>query len=135
MSLTDLSNGERLTVENQKRSPLLRLPAELRNRVYDLVFQGTILYVPPSLSYRESIARPDGRKRPTVSLTATSRQIRHEAMPVLHRCIMFDMSEWRLFNLESTTDAFRVMDYNTWRCIESIAINGKVASRLANGLH
>lgn len=61
------------TEANQRNSPLLRLPGEIRNKIYEYTFSGTSVYA-RNLRPR----RKDLRPHPSLVLL-TCRQIRHEA--------------------------------------------------------
>ena len=65
------------TQQNQVNSPLLRLPAELRNKIYRLVFDAATLKkdISPTSSGRYKVALDSSR------LSRVCRQIRFEAAP------------------------------------------------------
>jgi hypothetical protein len=76
------------TAENQVNSPLLRLPPELRNRIYSFVFAprvARVIYLSTNLSYT------------TWPLTTLGvcRQIRFEASPILFANITFDLRAFK----------------------------------------
>jgi hypothetical protein len=69
---------------NQRNSPLLRLPAELRNRIYELVFHNTTLCV---IQLRTlSLTMPASRSS---GLLHTCRQTRNEASGILFSQAIF----------------------------------------------
>ncbi|KAF2846312.1 hypothetical protein T440DRAFT_521876 [Plenodomus tracheiphilus IPT5] len=86
----DLGALESKTLENQPNSPLLRLPAELRNKIYmytlpektvEVVFQAFRSYLYPGHLLPCSSA----------SLVLTRRQIRHEALPLFYAYCTFQL--------------------------------------------
>ncbi|KAF1840622.1 uncharacterized protein K460DRAFT_259121, partial [Cucurbitaria berberidis CBS 394.84] len=73
------------TLRNQRESPLLRLPGEIRNRIYDYAFSGHIVHVlGPSREYpmyRATDWQPTGYSLSTLNNTTTlCRQIRSETV-------------------------------------------------------
>lgn len=76
---------------NQLESPFLRLPAEIRNQIYEHVF-GPIVWVDP-LVFRDPWDRDN--KPPNwveFPLLETCCQINHEAMPIAFRNCTFDFT-------------------------------------------
>ncbi|EAT87658.1 hypothetical protein SNOG_05267 [Parastagonospora nodorum SN15] len=64
---------------NQKRSPLLRLPAEIRYRIYELIFTGATVYVlSPHMGYETKPIEWTA----TLSPISACRQIHHEAKAI-----------------------------------------------------
>ncbi|KAH3997440.1 hypothetical protein HBI70_070760 [Parastagonospora nodorum] len=64
---------------NQKRSPLLRLPAEIRYRIYELIFTGATVYVlSPHMGYETKPIEWTA----TLSPIGACRQIHHEAKAI-----------------------------------------------------
>ena len=88
------------TQENQVRSPLLCLPAELRNRIYELVFSTAAVKARPllrTLSVKVHPAWDDPKVYPdydgprgTMALLQTCRQINTEAMQFFLSTMTFD---------------------------------------------
>ncbi|KAF9693858.1 hypothetical protein EKO04_008540 [Ascochyta lentis] len=66
-----------ITHGNQLHSPFLRLPAEIRNRIYHFAFD-TATIRPGSVNYDEQDATP---YQDAETLLYVCRQIRHEALP------------------------------------------------------
>ncbi|KAI4272829.1 MAG: hypothetical protein LQ337_005045 [Flavoplaca oasis] len=64
--------------------PFLRLPAEIRNQIYELclVVDGTINPYP--VHYQDSRVVPEGQSKPSVALLRVSKQIKAEARPIYH---------------------------------------------------
>ncbi|KAH3948448.1 hypothetical protein HBH53_099490 [Parastagonospora nodorum] len=77
----DLGNLHREAIarRNQKRSPLLRLPAEIRYRIYELIFTGATVYVlSPHMGYETKPIEWTA----TLSPIGACRQIHHEAKAI-----------------------------------------------------
>jgi hypothetical protein len=70
------------TQSNQRNSPLLRLRAKFRNRIYELAFAGETVYVYPGESTN---ANP-------IHLVQICKQIRHEASSLFYTRCTFEMS-------------------------------------------
>jgi hypothetical protein len=77
----DLAN----TALNQKHSPLLHLPAELRNQVYGYVFSNLVFQLAEA-EHWDSPRPRDKRSDDALVLTATCHQVRQEAklLPFVH---------------------------------------------------
>jgi hypothetical protein len=70
------------TAANQRNSPLLRLPAELRNRVYELASRDAMVHIKTLedfVSQQETINDSTG----VIALPLVCKQIHHEAVPRL----------------------------------------------------
>src|SRR4051812_21461224 len=76
---------------NQRNSPLLRLPAELRTRIYDLVFTDTSVHVKSAFVRGLYNATVDSHK-PVVGLLCSCRQLYHEALPAYYELCTFDFN-------------------------------------------
>lgn len=86
-------------LRNQSESPLLRLPPELRNKIYKyaLSFDRVYFTLNPAgyrLFYQEDPAHNDperGTEEILTALTRACRQLRHEAAPLFFSCNEFSM--------------------------------------------
>jgi hypothetical protein len=78
------------TLANQSTSPLLRLPAELRNRIYTLTFSNKIVRVVPSRL--RGASGQDNKYTGPVALLLTSRQLYAETSNLFLRTCIFDIS-------------------------------------------
>jgi hypothetical protein len=82
------------TLKNQLASPLLRLPAEIRNKIYTYVGYSTTVTVDIVSTDFYDTDKPVSHlyfKLP--ALQKSSKQIRHEASSILHRLATFDFVE------------------------------------------
>lgn len=76
------------TLRNQQQSPLPRLPAELRNKIYGYTLGHQLIHVDRNHReeerYRFMLESCDTAVNPTIllALTETSQQLRHEALPM-----------------------------------------------------
>ncbi|EAT87451.1 hypothetical protein HBH56_051240 [Parastagonospora nodorum] len=86
---------EAITQANQRTLLLLKLPAELRNRVYEAVcLHSTISILPKNIIYHPGMFSPNATKhRSGLPLVQVCRQIRHESMPTFLRHTTFDLTE------------------------------------------
>jgi hypothetical protein len=77
---------------NQRNSPLLKLPAEVRNCIYEYAFaRGSIDFMKDSASSDDS--SPHTRKHQGASaLIHVCRQVRHEALPIFYTNTTFHFS-------------------------------------------
>ncbi|KAH4107712.1 hypothetical protein HBH92_110310 [Parastagonospora nodorum] len=74
---------EWINQRNQRESRLLRLPAEIRNMIFDLACQDTAINIP----YIALVQPREPHKRAhqgSSALLHTSRQVRHEAHPIFY---------------------------------------------------
>jgi hypothetical protein len=93
---------------NSLNSPLLRLPAELRNRIFALTVKGAVAFVLPRHAKKHGDAADTGETRANSTLepprpgstgaqklfplSATCRQLRYEASPLFYKFYTFDLS-------------------------------------------
>jgi hypothetical protein len=85
------------TQENQKNSPFLRLPPELRNKIYELALdEGTVQMRRRYLAPPSFLAQHD--KHGPQNLVLTCRQIHHEALPLLYKLCTFVFDQGSLDN-------------------------------------
>jgi hypothetical protein len=85
---THIANEFSSTEQNQRTSPLLRLPPELRNRIYGYVFEprvSRVIFPSTELGYTTW---------PLTTLGAC-RQIRYEASPICFANITFDLRPFK----------------------------------------
>ncbi|KAF2833665.1 hypothetical protein CC86DRAFT_376788 [Ophiobolus disseminans] len=83
----DAQIGRDITTEvNSQVSGLLRLPAEVRNKIYKLACQGIVVY-PKKLSFHSHTIRG-----PLFTILHICRQIRHEARLILYCTALFDVN-------------------------------------------
>ncbi|KAF2833552.1 hypothetical protein CC86DRAFT_400176 [Ophiobolus disseminans] len=118
---------ERVTQQNQIRSPLLRLPAELRNRIYEFTFLGTGVkiqsLVPRSRNPRwmrqNLISNLESQSawRTALSLLGSCRQIHHEALSISYEACMFDV--------DSVTSSTQYVLYTYVRLVQKLLISQK----------
>ena len=111
------------TRENQTRSPLLLLPAELRNRIYELAFPTAAVKVHPAWDDPKVYLDYDG-PRGIIALLQTCRQINAEAMQFFLSTLTFDTEPCSLhgftglFGKEKaalvTSIIFKPSDIATW---------------------
>jgi hypothetical protein len=84
---------------NQRNSPLLRLPAELRNRIYHYTFMGSSVEV-RQVGYRNMFVVVSDTFQRTVSLLLVCHQLYHEALSTFYE----------LSALEFTHSGMRLME-------------------------
>ncbi|KAL9626880.1 MAG: hypothetical protein Q9204_006967 [Flavoplaca sp. TL-2023a] len=64
--------------------PFLRLPAEIRNQIYELCLLVDGSINPYPVHYQDSRVVPEGQSKPSVALLRVSKQIKAEARPIYH---------------------------------------------------
>jgi hypothetical protein len=92
--LNDNNETNLSTQRNQHDSPLLCLPAELRNRIYELAFCGQRIWIrnPAHGSLREVLNITKKWEKSPLTLLATCRQINYEAFPIAYESCTFDLN-------------------------------------------
>lgn len=80
------------TARNQKRSALIRLPAELHNRIYALVWANTEVEISRRLPCQVKYGLRCTANIP-LALLATCRQIKHEVTPIAYATCVFCTAE------------------------------------------
>jgi hypothetical protein len=106
------------TQQNQLDSPLLRLPAELRNRIYKFAFTGQSVTVLPD-------RRTDARKDlGTLALLLTSCQVHHETACLFWSHTVFDTTLFTAIPSESLA----LLGVETRSRIQSIKIHGSLVA-------
>lgn len=75
---------------NSVRSPFLRLPAELRNKIYQYAFQNNTVLVVPERSDEHQLEHRRELRGP-MALWICCRQVYHEAMPLYMSLSTFDL--------------------------------------------
>ncbi|KAF2833556.1 hypothetical protein CC86DRAFT_11628 [Ophiobolus disseminans] len=81
---------DKITQRNATSCPFLRLPAELRNHIYQAAFQGATSTIKER--WKEDSQFEEDHHQAACSLVFTCRQIRHEALPALYALSIFDIS-------------------------------------------
>ncbi|KAL6703019.1 hypothetical protein ACN47E_010295 [Coniothyrium glycines] len=80
---------EHITQHNAARSRLLRLPAEIRMRIYDFVFLNSPIHLKTGAFRSQHLRRSEIDQLASLGLLVTCRQLHHEAMPAFHKhCII-----------------------------------------------
>ncbi|KAL6707174.1 hypothetical protein ACN47E_004721 [Coniothyrium glycines] len=79
VKLSEEEERERITEENRTRSPFLRLPAEIRNKIYKHYFEATTIRI---------CKIPEGLKSP--GLLTVCRQVHSETTPLMFTHSTFD---------------------------------------------
>jgi hypothetical protein len=81
-----------ITRRNQLESPFLRLPAEIRNQIYEHAFDRVVWVDPPTFwfPWDRKTKPPNYSEFP---LLQTCRQINHEAMPIAFRNCTFNFTD------------------------------------------
>lgn len=75
-------------------SPFVRLPAELRNRIYEFTFHDTTVKVHERRKHHGQLHRK--KYQQSCGIIFVCRQIRHEALPILYDASTFDLTcVWR----------------------------------------
>ncbi|KAI4658704.1 uncharacterized protein J4E79_006462 [Alternaria viburni] len=105
----------KITSANQISSPLLRLPAELRNQIYTFVGLSTIIKaIQPEGSLTCSFQVPEQLK--------ACKQIRHEATSIVYRSALFDFTQCNTGVWLNGS-----CDHSIGEFVTSIKIGGQVA--------
>ncbi|KAI4658703.1 uncharacterized protein J4E79_006461 [Alternaria viburni] len=86
------------TLTNQQTSPLLRLPAELRNIVYTYVGLATIIRPYRLETTNTANTAPIKYALELPGLLSASAQIRQEATPLIYAHALFDFNVFNLFS-------------------------------------
>ena len=111
--------GENSAHQNQRESPFLRLPAELRNKIYGYVLGGKD-YKSPFWQAFESSQDELLRDKESLSLLSVCRQIYKETsiLPFQLNTFQFehqsDLSAWIKTLLPGQRDAIRALKYFTY---------------------
>ena len=111
------------TCDNQLNSPLLRLPGEIRNRVYEYVFSGSETVV--NHLYRNRW--PHSKKSTPVHVLATCRQIHHEASS-----IFWDACIINAYFVNGLVDVEVAMRTSKCARITSLVVNENVAWEMSH---
>ncbi|KAH5420681.1 hypothetical protein HBI46_093200 [Parastagonospora nodorum] len=74
---------EWITQRNQRESILLRVPAEIRNMIFDLACQDTVITV-PYIALVQPREPQNCAHQGSSALLHTSRQVRHESHPIFY---------------------------------------------------
>ncbi|KAI8934134.1 hypothetical protein NX059_008889 [Plenodomus lindquistii] len=84
--INELTTQESKTQANQRLSPLLRLPGEMRNRIYELVYDKAIVIVDtPTINALQPHA--------FTGFLLSCRQINHGATPLFYQHCIFDFAD------------------------------------------
>ncbi|KAH4067425.1 hypothetical protein HBI56_167940 [Parastagonospora nodorum] len=107
--LEALADNGNSTQANQRTSLLLKLPAELRNRIYEAVcLHSTISVLPKAIIDQLERSSPNATKHQSgLALVHVCRQIRHEAMSKFLRHTTFDVTELYYSSNEEIDWSFR----------------------------
>ncbi|CAE7192586.1 hypothetical protein CFE70_007028 [Pyrenophora teres f. teres 0-1] len=110
------------TIENQSRSPPLRLPpAELRNKIYETTFSGGMVRVRKTSIQTENVHAQ--QTAGALSLRATCRQIRYESESVFYQQYIFNFCKFVEFEPAAIAKVLMIDNYQR---IEKIAVNLRV---------
>ncbi|EDU46691.1 hypothetical protein PtrSN002B_003678 [Pyrenophora tritici-repentis] len=80
-----------ITESNQLTSPLLRLPAELRNKIYEYACIDTIIRSTNIMSFQPYRHKTPVSERKPLAIISTCKQMRHEASGTLYSHAAFDL--------------------------------------------
>lgn len=98
------------------RSPLLRLPAEIRNRIYGLVFTGATVHLySPHIDYETKPIE----WTTTLSPLTTCRQVHYEAKAIAYQYCKFDITDQDLPSV--------LGDHKDHGLIQHIVVSGMAA--------
>ncbi|KAI8934131.1 hypothetical protein NX059_008887 [Plenodomus lindquistii] len=118
---------------NCLKSPLLRLPAEIRNRIYHYIYSGLKAFVFDPRPLIFMIFDVDGahvhavRCPVKINISAVSRQLRHEVQFLVFKYCVFNFSSvfhTRVGGFPSPQTSLDLVRYTT---LSSIEISGYVA--------
>ncbi|KAI4714407.1 hypothetical protein J4E89_000087 [Alternaria sp. Ai002NY15] len=112
-----------ITLRNQLESPLLRLPAELRNKIYVYVGAATIIQVvtrSPTPANAEEYTKL--LKYPQPDLLNTCKQVRQEGSSLLYKYALFDLSKCSLLAV-----LFHRCDDNCCERMTSVKVDWRLA--------
>jgi hypothetical protein len=114
------------TAKHQLESPFLRLPGELRNRIYELTFLNTVIkrhrYSSWSCDYQSACG-----------LLLVCRQTRYEAAPFLYDAATFDFTCWMYCLRDSLTK--KALDAFTRTAVHTIKVNKKESEHIYSGFY
>jgi hypothetical protein len=104
------NNSNLCAQRNQRESPLLRLPAELRNEIYELVFRGQRVRINNITQddFGEAVKTTKVWKSP-LALLAACRQIKFEAFPIAYKSCTFDLRPFPNPGVGSMAKNFHLM--------------------------
>ncbi|KAF1921839.1 hypothetical protein BDU57DRAFT_545234 [Ampelomyces quisqualis] len=115
------NDGESITQQNQVNSPLLRLPSEIRNQIYEYVFHGVQVKVRKPGIHPRRIQR----YQPACSLLFACRQTRNEARPSFHAAATFKFG-YKVYSKGALqlygVDEFFHLDLDTRKGVQKISI-------------
>jgi hypothetical protein len=118
------------TRDNQLHSSLLRLPAELRNRIYELCCEGGVLTI--LFGRHRKTGDPHTQKSPgALALRATCRQIRSESKDIFYKFYVLDVRAYGMLHQPRCT-ALRTL-YNS-EYIQNIKTNASDAQSIKGWL-
>ncbi|KAF2127149.1 hypothetical protein P153DRAFT_398515 [Dothidotthia symphoricarpi CBS 119687] len=80
---------DQITQDNQFKSPFLRLPAELRNSIYEFVFYGSAVRLVSPCAHKDRSSKVASRQ-----FMHTCRQIRTEASTIFYAQASFDLTQF-----------------------------------------
>ncbi|KAI8931029.1 hypothetical protein NX059_012040 [Plenodomus lindquistii] len=78
----------RISEANAMHCPLLQLPAEVRNRIYDFVIEPTSVRLRRTVRYVADKPPYHTYRREALALIHTCRQVRTEALPLYHKAVV-----------------------------------------------
>ena len=120
-STLTISNTSASTLQNQLKSPLLRLPAEIRNKIYTYVALSTTIKVTGTFD-RDQHSQPYTLYLRAPGLARSCKQIHHEATTLLYSLATFDITK------HSTTFLLeRGFNRNICSLVTSIRVSGILA--------
>ncbi|KAI4685066.1 hypothetical protein J4E81_008878 [Alternaria sp. BMP 2799] len=115
-----------ITVRNQLESPLLRLPAELRNKIYVYVGAATVIQVvtrSPTPANAEEYTKLLKYQQP--DLLNTCKQVRQEGSSLLYKYALFDLSKCSLLAV-----LFHRCEDNCCERMISVRVRSKLLQRV-----
>ncbi|KAA8619558.1 hypothetical protein PtrSN002B_002213 [Pyrenophora tritici-repentis] len=118
LSVATVLIQEQKTIENQSKSPLLRLPAELRNQIYETAFSGGRIRVRVTNIHTKDVHTQ--QTAGALALRATCRQIRSESDSIFYEQYIFYFSKTNKFEPIDIAKGFMIDNYQR---IERIAVN------------
>jgi hypothetical protein len=96
---------------NQRESPLLRLPAEIRICIYEFIFEGEIVQLccPKAKQNQCWYCTPTYPYLSPLSLLVVCRQVYVEALPIAYKICIFDLGSFGPSALDPTKESCKLM--------------------------
>ncbi|KAH6502771.1 hypothetical protein HBI56_167740 [Parastagonospora nodorum] len=112
----DLDERDEITQTNARNSPMLRLPAELRNQIYRYALAGGVAFILPKKFRFKGNPRTRFSKN-AFGLRCVCRQLRAETYSIFYNSYTFDLT-----GFSNGHDATRELAWREISLIESIRI-------------